>query len=112
MRIEFLEASRVGDGILEDFLYYKTVDRYVSACVCFVMDSNGGDREPNFVPLNCKFVMQGETYWILKGGVVQESAAKAIDILGKMPINSKRFSSDCLCVYGNGFEREIFFSWG
>jgi len=114
MKIDFSECNHCGEGLFSDFAKYKTVDKYLESIVAWYNATvdNIGPR-PGFLPLNCavKNIKTGSYRWIVRDGQVMPDADKHLRWLKRLPSSLRQFMSDDIKIRGDGFERELFFSW-
>ena len=115
MDIHFTECNCEGVGLFADFARYETVEKYLQALV----DVMSGKTEymssdaPDFVPLDCavKDINNGQCRWIIQAGQVHPDADKNIRWMKRQRAEIRHFMSDYITIVGDGFERELFFSW-
>lgn len=100
--------------MFEDFVKYKSVDRYIRAVLNANKKGNFNSKScPNFVPLDLSVKISNDTHFVfIKDGKVDEDAKEMLDIFKKLfSPQDRKFMSDFIIIEGDGFENEISFSW-
>lgn len=99
-------------SFFEDFVKYKTIDKYIAAVLKFYETKNYEDS-PKFVPMYLDVKLGLDScFSFVKGGEVEKDAKKNLRLLKSfVPASERHFMSDYLCIEGDGFEHELCFSW-
>lgn len=113
MLMKFSECANDA-GLFEDFVKYKSVDRYIRAVLNANKKGNFNSKNcPNFVPLDLSVKISNDTHFVfIKDGKIDEDAKEMLDIFKKLfSPQDRKFMSDFIIIEGDGFENEISFSW-
>lgn len=113
MFMKFSECANDA-GLFEDFVKYKSVDRYIGALLNVNEKEELNNKNcPNFVPLDLSVKISSDTHFVfIKDGKVDKDAKEMLDIFKKLVFpQDRKFMSDFIIIEGDGFENEISFSW-
>lgn len=113
MFMKFSECANDA-GLFEDFVKYKSVDRYIGALLNVNEKEELNNKNcPNFVPLDLSVKISSDTHFVfIKDGKVDKDAKEMLDIFKKLVFpQDRKFMSDFIIIEGDGFEHEISFSW-